>query len=295
MKLHRRKRLAFDVSAEEVIEKKYRLFAEGDGEGEGSGGGDGEGESDGEGEGSGSGDGEGDGEGDAGAKAKSSNDDSLLKAGEKKSNVVDKDSDVKLFAGKFKTPEEMEEGYKALTKKLTESGKIAPEEYEIELPDGLAFADPENDPELSSFKELAKELNLTNEQFNKLAAFELQRQASNLPDYKAEVEKLGENWEEEVGSLYKYLKANFSEEAVGIFEKVAVTADGVRALQEIQKAAKSVTVPGDSATKQVAKATPEQAEEALAKAREAEKAGKPEAERLRKEAERKFQEAYPED
>lgn len=287
----------FSVDPCAQIEARQYCFADGGEDGAASGGGGGADDNSGD-----DGSSEGAGDGGEGKAASSENNNSLLgKKDEEGDNpdskgTTDKKKEVKLFANKFKTTEDLEAGYKELTKKLTESGKIAPEKYELSLPEGLQLADADNDPLLKSFSEVAKKHNLNNDAYNDLIALKLQADAESVPNFENEMAKLGDNAQQLVSGLDNYLKSNLSADEYNVALNVATTAEGVLLLDKLRKMGESTKLPGDNVDKQAARATPEQAEEALAKAREAEKkdASSPEAIRLRKEAQRLFKEAYPE-
>lgn len=276
----------------EQLENKFYLFAEGDEGGEGAGGGAGD---DADGADAVAAAAAADKAADAaGADKAAKKTDSLLNAADKKTDIKTKADEVVLLAGKFKTAQEMEQGYKELTKKLVESGKIAPDKYELELPDGLALADPENDPMLKSFNDVAKKHNLSNEAYNELIALKLASDAEAMPNYEAELEKLGDKGLETLKSLSNFLSANLSKEEYAVAERLCATADGIKVMDKLRSLSVNSKVPGVIGNEGTGKITAEAAEEKLRKANEALAANRPEGPRLRKEAEQAFKELYPE-
>lgn len=221
--------------------------------------------------------------------------DSLLDKDENnESTGVKKDDSKKLdlLAGKYKNVDELVKGYSDLTKKLTESGKLAPDNYDLKLPAGLQVE--KDDPLLKTFSDVAKKYNLPNDAFNEFVKLKLEADAVNVPDPAAEMEKLGKNGKELVGGISKFYSSKLTAAEFDQVKGIAVTAEGVKLLDKLRKLGGNTQPPkgGDGDSK--GGATPEEAETALAKAREAEQKGAPDAAALRKEAVRMFNEAYPE-
>lgn len=281
--MRRKNKSFFKYSFADLMENKFHLFAD-DGADDAAGGGGADDAAD---DASGADD-----AADDKAAAAPASKDSLLSAADKKADIKTKADEVVLLAGKFKNAEELETGYKELTKKLTESGKIAPDKYELALPEGLALADADNDPLLKSFDEVAKKHNLTNAAFNDLIALKLKADLESAPNYEAEVEKLGPKGMETLKGLSSFLSANLSKEEYIIAERMCATAEGVKVLDKLRGLTVNSTVPGAMGGDNSGKPSKEAAEEKLAKANKALAAGLPEGPRLRKEAEAMFAEIY---
>lgn len=94
-------------------------------------------------------------------------------------------------AGDTATPQGTTEGQKTGSEQKDESKGKAPESYE-----DFKFADDQTLPEGlgDEIKSLAKDLNLSQEQAQKLAEFELKRTASDAESQKAHLEKLSSEW-----------------------------------------------------------------------------------------------------
>lgn len=293
--------LSFDKNIE--FGSRYTLKAE---EGEGTDSGDGDsGDGDGSGTGEGEDEGSDDGEGDKGKSGKEGKEGKDKKA---KGSLIDDDSDdadesvsskkkknddkVDLLAGKYKTQEELVAGYNELTKKLREQGKLAPEKYEIKLSEG--FSVEKDDPMVAKFSEIAKKHNLSNDAYNAIIEFKLAYDAENMPDYEAEKKALGPKADELLNGVSSFFRSKLNADDFAFATTIATTARGVKWLDNVRKLLGSTKLPAGSSG-QPAKVTLQEAEEALAKAVKAEKEGSADAPRLRKEAERKFEQVYPEE
>lgn len=151
----------------------------------------------------------------------------------------------KLYAGKFKTVEELEAGYNNAAKvyqdnedlktKYAESTKI-PEDYAI--PQGIELH--END--VSQLKSTAKESGLTQAQFDKLAAAQNQSVKSKFESF--------ENAKKEIGAdnlnlLQDFINKSYPEKASAALLKEAIKNKEVRdAILEQRKQALDSSVPG---------------------------------------------------
>ena len=153
--------------------------------------------------------------------------------------------DVKLYAGKFKTVEELEAGYnnsakvfqenEDLKKKFDESTKV-PEDYAI--PQGIEL----HDNDVSQLKSTAKESGLTQAQFDKLAL----AQNSSV---KSKVESF-ENAKKEIGAdnlnlLQDFIGKSYPEKAGAALLKEAIKNKEVRdAILAQRTQALNSSVPG---------------------------------------------------
>lgn len=81
---------------------------------------------------------------------------------------ADPNAEDKLFAGKFKSAEELEKGYKEAVQKLTEKTPSAPESYEFDFSGHDVLKDFEidfsTDPEWQDVAPAFKEANITQDQ-----------------------------------------------------------------------------------------------------------------------------------
>lgn len=203
------------------------------------------------------------------------------------------EGEVEMFADRFKSIEELEKGYKELRSKIGEQGKIAPDQYEVNLGEGYQIE--EGDELLASFSEIAKKHNLTNEAFNELVKFKLDSDMSVSIDPVAEMEALGPKANEMIKGVDLFIKGSVSPESYEVLRDIATTADVVKALNELKNSTKQFNPPAPGQAETAKRgATLEDAEAALAKARAAEQSNDPDAALLRKRASALFKEVYPE-
>lgn len=123
----------------------------------------------------------------------------------------DNEKQLKLYAGKFKTVEELENGYKnslptyqeneKLKKQLEEATKV-PDDYL--LPNGLTI----DDSRLADLKARAKEAGLTQAQYEKLLASDKNRVESYQKRFEDARKQLGE---EKLNVLRDYVEKNYPE------------------------------------------------------------------------------------
>lgn len=151
-------------------------------------------------------------------------------------------SEEKLFAGKYKSAEELEEGYKNLSQKLREKSPEAPEEYSFD-PEALGddYKDvkiDKDDPLLQHMTNVFKDTNLSDEQATRLAAEFSKYQSAETPNPEKEMEKLGESAKETIGKVEGFFKkygasAGLTEEEVQQIGTMTATAEGVTALSKL--------------------------------------------------------------
>lgn len=133
---------------------------------------------------------------------------------------------------KFRTGEDWQEkmgkSYGELEEKLREKGKLAPEAYEVDdLP-----VDTEA-PEYQGFVDVAKELNLSNEGFNKLLNYAVESGLVANVDYDAEIKSLGPDGDKIISSLKTFATQRLDEKERTTLEGMAYTADQVQVLNKI--------------------------------------------------------------
>lgn len=149
----------------------------------------------------------------------------------------------KLLAGKYKTAEELEKGYKELSKKLREGKVEAPEEYSLEAVS--EFFDAE-DPMLGEYLGVFKELGLSQAQADALLAKYGADMAAQNVDPEAEKAKLGAEGEAMIKGLESFFakqKGNFSEAEQAALGSMASTADGVKALNKLVSLTREQNIP----------------------------------------------------
>lgn len=170
----------------------------------------------------------------------------------------------KLFAGKYKTAEELEQGYKELSKLAREKKPEAPDEYALDAIKD--FVGEEGDETLDSWLGEFKELGLTQEQADKLLTRYYSDMASQMPDLDAERAKLGADGDkmvQEIRGFFGKNKSNFTDTELGAIEAALGTADAVRAIHKVITANQSKSIPNKAATLPAASAD-ELLQEALA-------------------------------
>jgi hypothetical protein len=169
------------------------------------------------------------------------------------------DNAEELLAGKYKTAEDLENGYKELTAKLREKVPTAPEEYSYDFSDVEALKDiiPEDfdfadDPLMLALEPVFKENNFTQEQMKAAVSTYLQHQ-SQLSDPQVELEKLGPNAKNLLQGAKEFSSLkHFTEEERSIIQNWATQADEVHLLNKINKLVSmnnnQKTIPTEGAT-----------------------------------------------
>lgn len=153
---------------------------------------------------------------------------------------------------KFKSPEDMAKSYSELEKKLTEKGKMAPEEYEIE-PRADDFKFNTKDESFSAFQKFAKENNFNNEQFNKVLGFAADNGLLLSEDaFEKEKQALGKDGEQVLEFLDGWGKKRLNEEEQEVMRGMAFTADQVKLWNKVVKMSDSKAIPtGDNVDSKV--------------------------------------------
>jgi len=202
----------------------------------------------------------------------------------------DEDGEVKLYGDRFKSVDELEKGYVELRKKLGEKGLIAPDKYE--LSEGIEV--PEDDPLLGKFSEIAKKYNLPNEAYNEIIQMKLEADGEGSINVEQELEKLGPKAAETITAIDSFYKSKLTAESYEAVQQFAVTAENVKALDELRKSFQTTNPPSEPAKKR-SLASKEEADSLLQEANALYKSGKlDESAVLRKKADAIYQELYPE-
>ena len=144
---------------------------------------------------------------------------------------------------KFKTPEDMVKSFTQLEGKLREKGKLAPESYAMPE-DMLETVDTEAE-DYAAFTEVAKEIGLTNDGFNKLVSFAVDA-GLILPKnaFEKEMEALGAEGEAMVSTVTNFMNQNLSKEEQQVFKTMAYTADQLRVLHKVLRMSGAKAIPG---------------------------------------------------
>jgi len=150
---------------------------------------------------------------------------------------------------KYKTVEDQAKAYNDLEKKLGETSTLtgAPEEdYVLTMPEGMDAEFMEGNPALDGFKEVAKEMNLSQEAFDKILGKYLEAEAAMTgTSVEQEMKALGDNADRRLKDLADFGSANLSKEDYEAFRAVASTAAGVTVLEAMKSLTKEHKLPGD--------------------------------------------------
>ncbi len=127
---------------------------------------------------------------------------------------------------------------------IAEGVPEAADKYEIKfqegiLPDGLEYKPAEDEPLLVWWREHCFENQLPQEKFEAGITAFLKSDMETVPDFDAEMEKLGENSSERYGNVIRWLNANGSEKTRKFFGQTKFSADLVEALEDIQSKSSS--------------------------------------------------------
>ena len=121
-----------------------------------------------------------------------------------------------------------------------------PEKYEIKMPDlpeDVKIEVNEDQPLLKWWNDKAKDMGLSQEQFNEGINMFVQNEISGLPNTDQEMLELGDNAKERVESANLWAKKHLSENAYNTVSKLSETAEGIKALEEIMGLNKSSVMP----------------------------------------------------
>lgn len=145
---------------------------------------------------------------------------------------------------KFKSLDEQAKGYNELRKKLG-GFTGAPDEYKVELIEDVAkHIDIDDDSTLmTSFKDYAKEKNMSQEAFNDLVnlyTYQLVQGEQDLMseiqnDLKKEFESLGESGGKMIDDVKGWMKANIPEDLTEPLVELTKTAKGLKALHMLSQ------------------------------------------------------------
>lgn len=144
---------------------------------------------------------------------------------------------------KFKTPEDLAKSFTELEGKLREKGKLAPESYT--MPDDMLETVDTEAEDYAAFTDIAKEVGLTNDGFNKLVNFAIEA-GLILPKnaFEKEMKALGEEGEKIVGSVTAFMSQNLSESEQQVLKTMAYTGDQLKVLNKIIRMSGAKTIPG---------------------------------------------------
>lgn len=155
-----------------------------------------------------------------------------------------------MYAGKFKSAEELEKGYKELVQKLTEKRPEAPEEYKFDFSENDNLKnleiDLDDDPTYQKMVPLFKELNLTQEQAGLLVNTYLESAYEAVPDLGDEMKKLGPQANEILEKANAFVAQHLTPEEQEMAKVIGQTAEGVKFLEKMAKMRGEQRLPTDA-------------------------------------------------
>lgn len=158
--------------------------------------------------------------------------------------VENEQEDAKLYAGKYKTPEDLEKGYKELSTLVRTKTPEAPEEYDFSIVEGV---DSEN-PLLHTMQEVMKNQNLTQEQATALTEAFVGYSSVNTPNMEEEVKKLGADAPVMIQQVEGFMKRYLSPDESAILSQVGGSAEGIKLLHKLSQQVGERSIPASGAT-----------------------------------------------
>jgi len=161
--------------------------------------------------------------------------------------MSDTDNEIKLYAGKFKSIEDLEAGYnnaakvyqdnEDLKKRIEESTRV-PDDYQI--PSDVAL----HESDINDLKQAAKESGLTQVQFEKLALKQNQSVKSKVESFESAKKEIGAD---NLNLLQDFISKSFPDKVADKLLKEAIKDKDLRAqLMEQRTKALNSSVPGSS-------------------------------------------------
>lgn len=153
---------------------------------------------------------------------------------------------------KFNSPEDLATGYSNLEQKLGQKDEEVrnavmkeieetafadrPESVgDYQLPEGFDMEQADGNELLQWWAETSFENGYSNEEFQKGVSMYMDALNANVPDYDAELSKLGDNATARTEAVSLFANQFFAEEHLGAIERMCETADGVLALEHIME------------------------------------------------------------
>jgi len=121
-----------------------------------------------------------------------------------------------------------------------------PEKYEIvmpEVPEDINIEVNEEQELLKEWSNICKDNNLSQEVFNRGVNAFVNNEIAGLPNIESEMEVLGDNAKSRLEAAELWSKKYLSNEAYDAMSKLATTAEGVKAIEEIMNITKSKPLP----------------------------------------------------
>jgi len=128
----------------------------------------------------------------------------------------------------------------------------APEKYEVnlsedlKLPENVEFNLTDEDPLVGWFSGFAKDIGLTQEQFDKAINEYVGIEIGNMPDMEAEIGKLGDHGQDRLLRVHNWLETRLSEDELSSMSSLLNSAEQIAALEKLMKASGPNDFDGDS-------------------------------------------------
>lgn len=159
----------------------------------------------------------------------------------------------------FKSVEDQAKAYNELVKKFGSFAK-APESYDVSEIENANYRIVNGDKNFESFKQIAKEMNMSQEGMNKIIKFFTDKVAPTFKpetqsiNFEQEAKKLGDNWKEQLGVIHQWTKNHMPDKLDNVKNMVRTAEDARVLLDMIEKASKEPSIPdmpsiGHKATK----------------------------------------------
>ncbi len=147
-------------------------------------------------------------------------------------------AESKIFTRKDALKKEVQEELEAATAEARKNLPASPDAYKINLPakivpEGLEFKIDEQNPMMTYVRQIAHERGLPQSEFDKIIEGYVKSELAQMPDYESEAKKLGDHGELRIERANAWARQNLSAEAYKVIESLAVTADAVKAVEEL--------------------------------------------------------------
>ena len=148
---------------------------------------------------------------------------------------------------KYENTDDQAKAYNDAAKMVGEKSELqgAPEgDYELTMPEGVEGEFIADDPLMASFTEVAKEMNLSQESFDKILHAYLSGESGAMQtNVETEIKALGENADRRLQDLSDFGIANLDQTTYDAFRNVATTAAGVQVLEAMMGLTKDHKIP----------------------------------------------------
>lgn len=127
----------------------------------------------------------------------------------------------------------------------TEKTTNAPQEYKLNIPDvGPTKINVDKDMEIVQWwEQTAKTNHFTQDQYDQGVKAFVEHASKNLPNPELEMQKLGDNGKARVEAADLWSKKHLSSDAYAAVQRVATTAEGVKAVEELMKLNQATSMP----------------------------------------------------